>query len=51
MLNIGFGPKVFSGSQIRVNYGYDDEKLILNELFTQLMVTRVLPPHTTVNGL
>ena len=51
MLNTGIGSRILSGSQTRVNYGQYNEKLILNELLTQLMGTRVLPPLATLNGL
>ena len=51
MLNIGFGSRVLSRSQSRVNYVYYDGKFILNGLFTQFMGTRVLPLLVTFNGL
>ena len=51
MLNIRFGSRVLSGSQIQLNYDQYDGKLILNKLFTQLMGTRVLPPLVTFDGL
>ena len=51
MLNTGIGSRVLSRSQIIMNYGSYNEKLILNELLIQLMRTRVLLPLTTLNGL